>query len=89
MLLERLRYVKNVPNGILPTDPLLDETVLFKTVIGFKGLYEGPAKMFLERYGKTICPGILRTDPLLDETVSFKTVTGLKGMIWGSGKIAF
>ena len=49
MLLERLRYVKNVPNGILPTDPLLDETVLFKTVIGFKGLYEGPAKMFLER----------------------------------------
>ena len=81
MLLERLRYVKNVPNGILPTDPLLDESILFKTVIGFKSLYEGPEKMALERRGKNGSHGILPTDPLLDETVLFETVTGVQGII--------
>ena len=34
MLLER--YGKNASQGPPPKDPLLDETVLFKTVIGLK-----------------------------------------------------
>ena len=69
---------KNAPQGPLPKDRLLDETVLFKTVIGLKWIIWGSGKNCLERLDKYASQGPPPEDPLLGETIFFKTVIGLK-----------
>ena len=64
-----------------PKDPLWDETVLFKIVIGLKWIVQGSEKNAFGAIGQKCVP---RGSPVL-----FKTVNGLKWIVQGSGKIAF
>ena len=87
MFLER--QVKNVSQAPPPKDPLLDETVLFKTVIGLKRIIWGSGKIAFGAIGKNASQEPPSKDPLLAGTVLFKTVNGIKWTMWWSGKIAF
>ena len=70
---------KTIFPGILPTDPLLAATVLFKTVTGLKWITWGSKNnCFLSVEGENTSQGDPPKDPLLAETALFKTVTGLK-----------
>ena len=73
------RFGKHASQGPPPDDPLLDETVLFKTVIGLKWImWRSGKNCFWTDWEKMRPKGPALKDPLLDETALFKTVVVLK-----------